>query len=193
MEITLLFLASDAALRSVINRLTPVDLDKARPEQWARAANPTVRDVLKTQAHDEAWIPGLLAGGSCADSDEFGDRDLLGDEPIAAYNALNGTATAAVAASVDPSTLFRCTTGDIPALAGLMYLTVYRAFHAWLIAKRLGMPFRLSPEIIAGMNEHVVPAVEGYRSNGLFPPAIQPPEDADDQTVLLCVVGFWIP
>lgn len=94
---------------------------------------------------------------------------------------------------MDPSEVFRFTTGDIQALAGLTYLSVYRAFHAWLIAKRLGMLFRLSPEIIAGMGDHVIPAVKEYRSNGVFPPAIQPPADADDQTLLLCAVGFWIP
>ncbi|GAA4661284.1 hypothetical protein [Arthrobacter cryoconiti] len=193
MEITQLFLASDAALRIVINRLAPVDLDKEGPEQWARTANPTIRDVLKAQAYDEAWIPGVLAGASSSDGDEFRDRDLLGDDPIAAYNALNDTATAAVTAGVDPNTVVRFTTGDVPALEGLKYLSVYRAFHAWLIAKRLGIPFRLSPEIIAGMNAHVIPVVEEYRSNGVFPPAIQPPADADDQTLLLCAVGFWIP
>jgi len=27
----------------------------------------------------------------------------------------------------------------------------------------------------------------------VFPPAIDPPADADDETRLLCTLGFWVP
>ena len=43
------------------------------------------------------------------------------------------------------------------------------------------------------MNEHVVPNAENVRGFGVFPPAIEPPANADDETRLLCTVGFWFP
>ena len=187
------FLSADAALRSVIDRITPADFDKPVPVEWSRAPDPTIRDILQAHAYDEAWIPGVLAGASIADGDEFSERDLLGEDPIAAYNALNETATAAVKEGVDPEATFRFQYGDYPAQEGFVHLALYRAFQAWLIAKHLGIPFHLSPEIIAGMNEHVVPNVEEWRGMGVFPPAIDPPADADDETRLLCVAGYWIP
>lgn len=193
METIQLFLASDAALRSVIDRVTPDDLDKPALAEWSQTPDPTIRDILKAHAYDEAWIPGVLAGASIADGDDLRDRDLLGDDPIAAYDALNDIATAAVRAGVDPGTTFRFQYGDYPAEEGFMHLAIYRACQAWSIAKYLSIPFHLSPEIIAGMNEHVVPRADELRGFGVFPPAIEPPTDADDETRLLCTLGFWVP
>jgi hypothetical protein len=193
METNQLFLASDAALRSVIDRVTPDDLDKPVPAEWSQTPDPTIRDILKAHAYDEAWVPGVLAGASIVDGDDLRDRDLLGDDPIAAYDALNDIATAAVRAGVEPARTFRFQYGDYPAEEGLVHLALYRAFQAWQIAKHLSIPFHLSPEIIAGMNEHVVRNADEWRGFGVFPPAIEPPADADDETRLLCTVGFWVP
>ncbi|MEO8906879.1 MAG: hypothetical protein ABI310_02260, partial [Microbacteriaceae bacterium] len=88
---------------------------------------------------------------------------------------------------------FRFQYGDYPAEEGFVHLAIYRGFQAWLIAKHLDIPFHLSPEIIAGMNEHALPNAEEWRSFGVFPPAIDPPAGADDETRLLCAVGYWIP
>lgn len=193
METDQLFLASDAALRSVIDRIAPDDLDKSAPAEWSRTADPTIRDILRAHAYDEAWVPGVLAGASIVDGDDLRGRDLLGNDPIAAYDALNDTATTLVRAGVTTGAIFRFQYGDYPAEEGLVHLAVYRAFQAWLIAKHLSIPFHLSDEIIAGMNEHVVPNAEEWRSFGVFPPAIEPPADADDETRLLCAVGYWVP
>jgi hypothetical protein len=187
------FLLSDAALRSVIDRVQPGDFDKPVPASWSSFENPTVLHLLKSHAYDEAWIPGVLAGKSVADGDELRDKDLLGDDPIAAYDALNDTATAAVQGGVDLDSTFRFQYGDYPADEGLSHLAMYRATQAWMIAKRLGIPFHLSPELIDGLNEWVVPHADEWRSFGVFPPAIDPPAEADDETRLLCAIGFWVP
>lgn len=191
MDTDQLFLASDAALRDVIDRLTPADLDKPAPAEWSHLPDPTVRDILGLHAYDEAWVPGVLAGASSADGDEWRERDLLGEDPIAAYDALNDAATAAVRAGVDPDAVFRFQYGDYPAREGFVHMAIYRAFQAWLIARHLGIPFHLPPEVIAGMNEHAVPHADQWREFGVFPPAIDPPADADAETKLLCAVGYW--
>lgn len=193
MNTTELFLASDAALRSVIDRISPAEFDKPVPEEWTFIPNPTIRDILGRHAYDEAWVPGVVAGRSVIDGDEWADRDLLGDNPIAAYDALNDTATAAVRAGVDPESTFRFQYGDYHAKEGFAHLAMYRAFQAWLIAKHLSIPFHLSPELIDGMNEHVVPDADLWRSFGVLPSAIDPPDGADDETRLLCTLGYWIP
>lgn len=193
METNELFLAADAALRSVIDRITPEDFDTPVPSAWTHIPNPTISDILKSHAYDEAWIPGVLAGRSIVGGDDLIDRDLLGDDPIAAYDSLNDAATAAVLEGVDPEMIFRFQYGDYPAKEGFAHLAMYRAFQAWMIEKHLSIPLHLSPEIIAGMNEHVVPDTELWRGFGVFPPAIDPPADADEETRLLCTLGFWMP
>jgi len=188
-----LFLEADAALRSVIDRIDPADLSKPAPKEWTSTPDPTFRDIVFAHAYDEAWVPDVLAGKSPADGDEFRNADLLGDDPIASYDRLNDTATAAVREGVAPGTTFRFQYGDYSVEEGFAHLATYRAFQAWMIAKHLGIPFRMSPELIAGLNENVVPHADEWRQFGVFPPAIDPPADADDETRLLCTLGFWVP
>ncbi|MDJ0314822.1 hypothetical protein [Arthrobacter sp. H35-D1] len=193
METNQLFLVSDAALRSVVDRLSPKDLATPAPAEWSQVPEPTILDILRAHAYDEAWVPDVLAGASSAEGDDWRDRDLLGDDPITAYDALNDLATAAVRNGVPRDAIFRFQYGDYPAQEGLVHLSLYRGFQAWLIAKHLNIDFHLSEEIIAGMNEHVVPNAEEWRGFGVFPPAMEPPAGADDETRLLCAVGYWIP
>lgn len=187
-----LFLRSDAALREVVDQIDPDDLSRSAPAEWTSTPDPTFRDILAAHTYDEAWVPDVLAGRAAADGDELKGADLLGDDPIAAYDARNDAATAAVR-SGERSDTFRFTYGDYPAAEGLSHLAMYRAFQAWLIAKHLDIPFHLSPELIAGLNEHIVPVADEWRQYDVLPPAIDPPADADDETRLLCAVGFWIP
>ncbi|MBI5161405.1 MAG: hypothetical protein HY996_08345 [Micrococcales bacterium] len=194
MDTAELFLASDAALRSVLDRLTPELLATPVPPEWSRVSDhPTMRDILWAHAYDEAWIPDVLAGKAIADGDPWLERDLLGADPIASYDALHDTATAAVRAGVAPAAMFRFQYGDYPAAEGFAHLATYRGFQAWSIAHLLSLPFHLTPELIDGLNEHVVPEADTWRQWGVFPPAIESPADADPETRLLCAVGYWKP
>ena len=188
---TELFLHADAALREVIDQLDPADLSAPVPKEWSQLESPTLLGILGRHAYDEAWIPDVIAGRAAADGDPYADADLLGDDPIASYDALNDTATAAVR-SGDIAGTFRFTYGDYPAGEGFAHLATYRAFQAYSIAKHFGIPFHLSPELVDGFNEHVVPHADEWRQWGVFPPAIEPPADADDETRLLCALGFWV-
>jgi len=190
-----LFLQSDAALRSVIDRLTPADLDRPVPAEWSsghRSASATMRDIVARHAYDEAWVPDLLAGRTV---DQVGDRwsgDLLGSDPIAAYDALNDAATAAMTdPDLDTAMTIHFSYGDYPFAEGILHPTSYRAFQAWQIARLLDIDFHLSPELIAGLDELIVPTVPTLRAYGAFPPEQTPPEGADAETRLLCAVGFW--
>ncbi|PYI65474.1 hypothetical protein CVV68_18055 [Arthrobacter livingstonensis] len=73
-----------------------------------------------------------------------------------------------------------------------MYLALYSAFQARLIAKRLRIPFHLSAEVIAGMNKQVVLHSGDCRGFDVIQSTIEPPADADDETRLLRTVRFWV-
>lgn len=187
-----LFLQADAALREVIDQLDPADFSAPVPKEWSQLESPTLLGILGRHAYDEAWIPDVIAGRAAADGDPYADVDLLDDDPTASYAALNDKATAAVRAG-DIAKTFRFTYGDYPSDEGFAHLATYRAFQAYSIAKHFGIAFHLPPELVAGFNEHVVPHADEWRQWGVFPPAIEAPADADDETRLLCTLGFWQP
>ena len=190
-----LFLLSDAALRSVVDALTPSDLELAAPAEWStghRSASLAVRDIVLRHAYDEAWIPDLLAGRTI---EEVGDRwksVLESDDPIATYDAIHDTATVAMSASdLDQGMTLHFSYGDYPFREGILHPTSYRAFQSWQIARLVGSPFHFSPALIAGLNELLLPEVPMLRGFGVFPPEQTPPSGADDETRLLCAVGYW--
>ncbi|SIR95500.1 hypothetical protein SAMN05880568_2010 [Microbacterium sp. RURRCA19A] len=69
-------------------------------------------------------------------------------------------------------------------------MATYRAFQAYSIAKHFGIPFHRFPELIDGLNEHVVPRADDGRQWAAIPPTIEASADADDETQLLCAAGF---
>jgi len=190
-----LFLQSDAALRLVVDTLTPSDLERDAPAEWNvghRSASLTLRDIVLRHAYDEAWIPDLLAGRTV---DEVGDRwkqVLTSDDPIGTYDAIHDAATDAMSApDLDQGMTLHFSYGDYPFREGILHPTSYRAFQAWQIARLVGSPFHFSPGLIAGLNELLLPIVPMLRGFGVFPPEQQPPAAADDETRLLCAVGYW--
>ena len=194
MDTRALFTSADAAIRGVFDRLDPDDLTRPVPEEWSRIAeDPVVRDILFAHAYDEAWVPDVLAGKALADGDPYREADLLGEDPVASYDALHDRAAAAVAEGVEPGAVFRFQYGDYPAEEGFAHLAMYRAFQAWSIAHHLGLPFSLGEDLVAGLDEHVMPHAVQWRAYGVFPPAIEPPTGADAETVLLCRAGYWRP
>ncbi len=188
-----LFIEADAALREVIDQLTPEQLDLPVPAAWSQKKNPTLRDILASHAYDEAWVPDLLAGRTI---DEVGDAfsgDLLGADPIRSYDAFHDRASDAIAVDVLPSEVVHFTYGDYPVAEGLEHITWYRAFQAPLIAKLAGIEFTMSDDLIDGLYEQVTPQLEFMRSIGVFPPEIEAPAGANRETQLLCLVGYYTP
>jgi uncharacterized protein (TIGR03086 family) len=188
-----LFLQADAALRSVIDSITPAQLAMPAPADWSRTPDPTVRDIIADHARDEAWVPDVLAGRTI---DEIGDRysgDLLGDDPVASYDRLNDLATAAVERDLDPDKTVHLSYGDFPVAVYLEHISTYRAFQAWLIPKHLGIDYSLPTALVDELWEQVLPQVEDWRTMGVFGPEVGVPAGADRETQLLGKTGFWIP
>ena len=193
MEQRELFLQSDAALRSVIDRITPEQLTLPAPAEWTRIENPTIRDIIAAHARDEAWVGDVLAGHTL---DEVGDRfngDLLGTDPIASYDRINDEATAVVLQDHDPAAIVHLQYGDYPLAEYLQHTSIYRAFQAWSIANYLGLEYALPAPLVDLLWEQILPQVDNWRQWGVFPPEVAVPADADKETRLLGKTGFLKP
>ena len=188
-----LFLPSDAALRSVIDRITPEQLALNAPGDWSRTPNPTVRDIIADHARDEAWVPAVLAGLTIAEVGDDHAGDLLGDDPIGAYDRTNDLATAVVTADLDPDKTVHLSYGDFPLAEYLQHVSIYRAFQAWSIAKHLGIDFSMGAPLVENLWEQIGPQISGWREMGVFGPEVDVPPDADRETRLLGRTGHWVP
>lgn len=188
-----LFLQADAALRSVVDQITPDQLDLPAPADWAATPHPTVRDVLAAHARDEAWVPDVLAGRTIEEAAGNYDGDLLGEHPIARYDALNDRATAAVGVDLDPDAIVHLSYGDFPVSTYLEHVSIYRAFQAWSISRHLGRDYSLPDPLVELLWELIGPQIDGLREIGVFPPEVAVPADADRETLLLGRAGYWVP
>jgi len=187
-----LFLRADGAIAGVIERLTPEQLAVPAPDGWTgRFEHPTVGQIVLVHAHDEAFVPDMLAGRTL---DELGDRweGVLAEEDVLeAYRRTRAAAVLAASGELDPDAVVHFSYGDYPLREALTHLAMYRAFQAWLIGHLLGLDVHLSPELIDELNAYVMPHADEWRQWGVFPPAIEPPADADDEVRLLCSAGYW--
>ena len=188
-----LFLLSDAALRDVIDRIHPDQLELPVPADWIRIPDPTLLDVVAAHAYDEAWVPDVLAGRTI---DEVGDKyggDLLGGDALESYDRLNDAATVAANRPLAADDIAHMSYGDFPVSVYFEHVSTYRAFQAWSIAKLIGLDYSLPPELVELLWEIVVPQAEAWRAMGIFAPEVQVPDDADRETKLLAKTGYWVP
>jgi len=187
-----LFLMSDAALRDVIDRIRPEQLELPVPAEWSQTPEPTLLDVVAAHAYDEAWVPDVLAGRTI---DEVGDKyggDLLGGDPLESYDRLNDAATVAVNRAIDPDDVVHLSYGDFPVTTYFEHISVYRAFQAWSIAQHIGLDYSLPPELVDALYEIVVPQIDDWRAMGVFGPEVDVPQHADRETRLLGMTGYWV-
>lgn len=188
-----LFLQADAALREVIDQLTPDHLAMPVPSGWSTREAPTLRDILAAHTYDEAWIPDLVAGRTIEAVGDAFAGDLLGENPIASYDRVNDAATAVMSGEIAPDTVVHFTYGDYPIDEALEHITWYRAFQTPLIAALVGIDCSLPETLVEGLFEQVTPQLELMRSIGVFPPEVTAPSGANRQTQLLCLVGYFTP
>jgi hypothetical protein len=188
-----LFLASDAALREVIDQFTPATLALAVPAEWSTNKTTTMSGLLANHAKDEAWVPDVIAGKTM---DEVGDAwngDLLGSDPTGSYDKLNVLATVAVSKPIADGQIAHLSYGDFPVSDFLEHTSYYRGFQAPLIAQVAGIRFHMTDDLIDMLWETVEPQVEQLRAIHVFGPPVEVPDGSDRQALLLGMTGFWRP
>src|ERR1700722_7559545 len=114
------FQLADRALANVVAQIAPDQWDMILPASFtsrARPEPPSLRTLINYHAYDDAWVPDMLAGRTMeeAGSDRF-DGDLLGEDPVASFEAIVDLAcTAAAAVTVtDLDDVAHLSFGDYP-------------------------------------------------------------------------------
>ncbi len=187
------FVLADRALARVVAQIRPDQWEMVLPVTFAtrsRPERPSLRAIVNYHAYDDAWVPDVLAGRTMEEAgvDTF-DGDLLGDDPVASFEAIVERACAAVSAVTDLDAVARLSFGDYTVREYLWQINSFRALRAHDIAKEIGVDPALPDELVQGVWDDVSPHAEEWRSIGVFPAPVPVPADAPLLDRLLGLTG----
>ncbi|MBA2390810.1 MAG: TIGR03086 family protein [Geodermatophilaceae bacterium] len=186
------FVLADRALNDVVGQI--------KQDQWAMTmsnmfamggAEPvTLRQVVNGHAHDDAWLPDMLAGRTMSEvGEDKWSGDILGDNPTASFAIFVNAACEAAQALDEPEQTVHCSFGDYTARQYLWQVTAFRGMRAYDIAVDLDLDPTLPDELVTGMWEQLTPVADEWRGYGVFGPKVEVPEDAPLMDRLLGLTG----
>ncbi|MEO3811930.1 TIGR03086 family metal-binding protein [Sphaerisporangium sp. B11E5] len=167
-------------------------VQRVGPDRW-RAPTPCsgwdVRTLVNHLVQESLLVPELLSGRSAGEVGGLFEGDLLGDDPVKAFDV---AAAAAVRATEPPDVLGRVVRLSFGDVSGEEYLTELFAdalIHTWDLSTAIGPPVRLDPELVRRCAEWFAGAEEACRQSGVIGEQPPLPADADPQTRLLAAWG----
>jgi uncharacterized protein (TIGR03086 family) len=161
-------------------------------DRWAAPTPCTdwdTRALVNHLVYEMRWAVPLFHGATIA---EVGDRfegDLLGEDPVAAWD---DAAAEAVAAVSEPGAMDRTvhlSFGDNPAREYAYQLFADLVVHGWDLARGTGQDDTIDPELVAALGEWFADKASMYRDSGATAPPPEVPVGADPQVLLLAEFG----
>lgn len=162
------------------------------PGQWGLptpCAEWTVRELVNHVTAENLWMPPLLSGATIADVGDRFDGDVLGDDPVDAWDE---AAARALAALDIPGALTRTvhlSFGEAPADEYVRQMLADHVVHAWDLACAIETGDRLDEDVVAACADWFDTVEDAYRQAGAIGPRETVPVDADEQTRLLARFG----
>jgi uncharacterized protein (TIGR03086 family) len=147
----------------------------------------TVRDLVGHLVNEHLWVPPLLAGQTMAEIGDRFDGDVLGDDPVRAWDE-------AIAASLrsweraDDDRLVDLSSGPAPAREYAEQMVLDLVVHSWDLARGAGLDERLPAGLVSHVRAYVEPHAEPWRRAGIFGPRVRVDSD-DPQDLLLGLLG----
>ncbi len=149
----------------------------------------SVRRLVAHLVEEQLWVAPLLDGQPF---DDIGDRfsgDVLGDDPVAAWEAAADEALSGFAA---PNALQRTVVlsyGQTSAADYCAEMTADLVVHSWDLAHAIGGVERLDDALVTWTLAYAREHLDGSGVPGLFDAAVDVPDSADPQTQMLARYG----
>ena len=187
--------ADDAALIELFQRAQNAFTDRVdavEAAQWDDGALPgwTVADLVAHLVDEARWIPDLLAGDP-ADLVEprfsHATGDLLGDDPLTAWETAADEALAALATS-DLAGTVHLTRGPTPVREYVEELTADLVVHGWDLARATSGDERIDPALLPAAAT-LADRLPDDGVPGLFDPPLEVPDGAPEQVRVLARCG----
>ena len=147
-----------------------------------------VRALVNHVTYEQLWAPHLVAGETVADVGDRYDGDVLGDDPATAWrDALAGSVSAFAGADLDA--IVHLSFADLPCREYLIQMLTDAEIHGWDLARATGQDEALDPDVTEVVLASVVANEALIRASGVFGDEVEVPDDADDPTKLLALLG----
>lgn len=184
---------------AAVNELHAKALDATRDvvagidgDQWelpTPCSEWNVRELVNHVVSGHLWASELAAGKTI---DEVGDRfdgDVLGDDPVGAYERAAKLAADVFNAPGALEAPCAVSYGPVPGEIYCGHRFIDTLIHGWDLARATGQSTDLDPELVRGAIEVVEPQKELLQGSGMFADDVDAPADADPQTTLLAWLG----
>ncbi|MFD2472346.1 TIGR03086 family metal-binding protein [Amycolatopsis silviterrae] len=177
------------------HRQAMTDFDRTvhlvRPEQWdspTPCTEWTVRDLVNHLVAEQLWAPHLLGGATLAEVGDRYDGDVLGDDPVRAWEESSRAARAAWLADGATSRTVHLSFGDADASLYGWQMTTDLAVHAWDLAMGIGAPQPIEDDLAEELLRVAGPIIEASQTPDILAPPVQVPgtASAPDRLVALC-------
>ncbi|WP_235926304.1 TIGR03086 family metal-binding protein [Actinokineospora pegani] len=177
--------------RAFFDRVVHTATDWSAPTPCARW---TARDLLNHLVSEQLWVPHLLNGETTDDVGNRYDGDVLGDDPIAAWERANTAAAAAWAATSDDMPV-HLSSGEAPARDYRWQMTLDLAVHGWDMAKATGADPAVDAAVAEALITEFTEQIEAWRG-WIFADAVATDRDASPTDRLVALMGrdpHWRP
>ncbi|URN17597.1 MULTISPECIES: TIGR03086 family metal-binding protein [Streptomyces] len=176
------------ALALVSSRVHAIGTD--RWDAPTPCAEWSVRDLVGHLTAEQAWVPALVREGrTIAEVGGRYDGDVLGDDPVAAWDRAAAEARAAFGEECALDRTVHLSYGDTRAHAYCSQMTADAVVHAWDLSRAIGADERLPPALVDFALGEVAPYAGSLPATGLFAEPVPAAPGADAQTRLLNMLG----
>lgn len=158
-------------------------------DDWSPCDDWTVRDVLNHLVSESLWSEPLTKGRTVEEVGDEHDGDLLGDDPLTAWDNASKTASGSFARENVTENTVHVSWGDISGLQYLQQMTLDLVIHGWDVLVGSGQDDEIPEELVSTAMEIAKPLIESGQTGGVFKGPIEVDEEEDDQTKLLALVG----
>jgi len=149
----------------------------------------TVRELVNHVVTGNYWAAELASGLTIEAVGDRLDGDVLGTDPVRAYDDSSMVAAAVFRAPGAMDAPCAVSYGPVPGsvYCGHRFLDVL--IHGWDVARSTGQDTTLDPELVEACWAVVEPQMDMVEGSGMFGTPVEVADGADLQTRLLAVLG----
>jgi uncharacterized protein (TIGR03086 family) len=147
----------------------------------------SVRDLVNHLTAEHLWVPPLLSGAALADVGDRFEGDVLGDDPVAAWDAAiaDSLRSWAMAREDQPVDL---SSGPTPAGEYAEQMLADLVVHAWDLARGAGLDVQIDADQAEHVLGYLTPRAAEWAAAGVFADPV-PTERTDAAGRLIALTG----